>query len=150
MGKIFVKFGAIILKIWYFVNYCMLHTISNIKIFFHIYDHTISAVHHISFLLDRFSVKYRFPFPVVLFFTLKSPIVTQRSVSQGNAFTRAKTHRFFAKLFRLKWFYYSSWKQFQDSEAWIQGNTVVHYSLCAKCTQLWPHNTANTRLCEMC
>ena len=53
-----------------------------------------------SFLLNQFSVEYRFPFPIVCFVTVESPSVTQRSVSQENALKkRAKTCRlFFAKL----------------------------------------------------
>ena len=32
---------------------------------------------------------YRFPFPILLFFTVKSPSVTQRSVSQENAYKKS-------------------------------------------------------------
>ena len=46
--------------------------------------------HHISFLLNRFSVKCEFPFPILRFLTVKLPSVTQRSVSQENAFTKNK------------------------------------------------------------
>ena len=38
---------------------------------------------------NRFSVKYRFPFPILRFFTVKSPSVTQRSVSQENAYKKS-------------------------------------------------------------
>ena len=56
----------------------------------------LSAAHHISFLLNQFSVNYRFPFPILRFFTVKSPSVTQRSVSQENALKGAKTRRLFS------------------------------------------------------
>ena len=38
----------------------------------------------------RFSVKYRFPSPILRFFTVKSPSVTQRSVSQEYAVKKGK------------------------------------------------------------
>ena len=43
----------------------------------------INHPHHISFLLNRFSVKYRFTIQIlwVLFFSIKSPSVIQRSIS---------------------------------------------------------------------
>ena len=40
--------------------------------------------------VNRFSVKYRFLFPILRFFTVKSPSVTQRSISQENAFKKSK------------------------------------------------------------
>ena len=43
---------------------------------------------YISFLLNRFSFEYRFPFVILNFFTVKSPGVTQRLVSQENAFKK--------------------------------------------------------------
>ena len=46
-------------------------------------------LHHISLLLNRFSVKYRFPFQFA-FFIIESPCVIQRSVSQENAFKQSK------------------------------------------------------------
>ena len=48
------------------------------------------AVHHISFVLHRVSVKYIFPFQILSFFTLKSFNVTHRSVSQENALFQNK------------------------------------------------------------
>ena len=83
-----VKFWAILWKIWYFVINC-LNQSSNLKILLHIcdtYNCGLFAAHHISFVLYQFSVKYRFPFPNFAFFTVKPPSVTQRSVSQENAF----------------------------------------------------------------
>ena len=50
------------------------------------------------YFVNRFSVKCRFPFNFA-FFTVKSPNVTQRSVSQDNAFKRSKhPSPFFPKL----------------------------------------------------
>ena len=44
----------------------------------------------ILFLLNRFSVKYRFPLKNFAFFTVKSPSVTKRSVSEESAFKKCK------------------------------------------------------------
>ena len=53
------------------------------------YNCELSKAQHISFQLNRFSVKYRFPFPILRgFFTVKSLSVTQRSVSQENAYKK--------------------------------------------------------------
>ena len=51
------------------------------------YKIILSTAH--SFQLYRFSVVCRFPFPILLFFTVKSPSVTQRSVSQENAYKKS-------------------------------------------------------------
>ena len=48
-----------------------------------------TTLHHISFLSNQYSVKYRFPFQI-LRFSVKSSSVTQRSVSQENAFKKSK------------------------------------------------------------
>ena len=53
--------------------------------------------HIISFLLNRFSVKYRFRFPILHFFTVKSPGIAKRSVSQENAFKKGKNRQLFLK-----------------------------------------------------
>ena len=50
----------------------------------------ICSTPHFVHLLNQFSIKYRFPFPILVFFTVKSPSVTQRSVSRENAFKRLK------------------------------------------------------------
>ena len=74
----------------------------------------LSAAHSVSFLLDRFSVRCRFPFPILRFFTVKSPGVTQRSASQENAFKKSKKPVGFSlQNYGLKEFFYSNWKQFQ-------------------------------------
>ena len=39
--------------------------------------------------LNRFSVKYRSPFPFCVFLTVKSPSVTQRLISQENAYKKS-------------------------------------------------------------
>ena len=46
-------------------------------------------------------------------FTVKSPRVTQRSVSQENAYKMSKTRRLFSQNYRLEYLFYSNWKQFQ-------------------------------------
>ena len=101
----------------------------------------LSDAHHISFLLNRFSVKYRFPFLVLLFLTAKSPSVTHRSVSQENAPKKSKNPSpfFFSLKHRRKWFFYSNWKQFQVfKKVKFEFKVTVHYSLWTKCIQLWP------------
>ena len=102
----------------------------------------LSAAHHISFLLYRFSVKYRFPFPILRLFTVKSPSVTQRSLSEENAFIKSNNPSpfFFRKIGSNN--SYSNWKQFQVFKiATFEFNVTVYYGLWAKCTQLWPLNS---------
>ena len=41
------------------------------------------------FAIPQLSPIYRFPFPILRFFTVKSPSVTQRSVSQENAYKKS-------------------------------------------------------------
>ena len=100
----------------------------------------MSAAHNISFLLDQFLVKYRFSFPILLFFTVKSPTVTQRSVSQENAFKKSKNPSpFLRKTIGSNIFFFSNWKQFQVFEiAKFEFKVTVHYGLWTKCIQLWP------------
>ena len=51
-----------------------------------------STAHHILFILNRFSVKYRFHFQILRIFTVKSPSVTQRSfLKKKNQKTKTKT-----------------------------------------------------------
>ena len=103
----------------------------------------LSATHHISFLINRFVVKYRFISPS-LRFIVKSPSVTQDR-------KRAKTRRFFfffLQNYRLKKFLYSNWKQFQVFKiAKFEFKVTVHYSLWAKCTKLWPLNCVIVASC---
>ena len=98
----------------------------------------LSAAHHISFLLYHFSVKYGFPFPTMRLLPQKSPSVTQRWVSQENAFRMSiNPSSFYSKLFAH--FFYSNWKQFQVLKiAKLEFKITVHSGLCAKCTKLWP------------
>ena len=52
---------------------------------------------------------------------------------------RAKPGAVFLKKYRLKYFFYSNWKQFQVFKiAKFEFKVIVHYGLWAKCTQLWP------------
>ena len=90
----------------------------------------LSDAHHISFLPYWFSVKYRFPFPIlhVFFFTAKSPSVTQTSVSQENAFKNSKNPSpFFLKTIGANNSYTLIENNFRflDSEVWIQGNSTI-------------------------
>ena len=52
-----------------------------------------------TFRFNLFNFQLNTDFPSQFFFTVKSPSVTQRSVSQENTYKRAKTRRlFFTKL----------------------------------------------------
>ena len=82
------------MKNLYFVNNHL-----NLKILLHICDTYnctwLSTTHYILFLLNWFSVKNRFLSNFCVFI-IKSPGITQRSVSQENALKKSKTHhRFF-------------------------------------------------------
>ena len=72
----------------------LLNWSSNFKILLHAcdtYNHDyLLKAQRISFQLNRFSVKYRFPFLYnFAFFTVKSHSVTKRSVSQENAYKKS-------------------------------------------------------------
>ena len=56
----------------------------------HIYDCDYLQYTTFCFYLINFSVKYRFPFPILCFLPKKSPNVTQGLVSQENAFKKSK------------------------------------------------------------
>ena len=56
----------------------------------------ISAAHNISFLLNQFSVKYGFPFPICVFYR-KTPSVTQWSVSRESAFKKSRNPSAFVR-----------------------------------------------------
>ena len=48
------------------------------------------------------------------FFTIKSPSVTQRAVSQENVFKKEqKPVAFFPQNYKLNQFFYTNWKQFR-------------------------------------
>ena len=65
----------------------------NLKILLHMCDtYNCYYLKHSTFQLNQFSVKYRFAFPILRFFIVKSPSVTQRSVSQENAYKMAFHH----------------------------------------------------------
>ena len=71
------------------------------------------------------------PFEILrFFFTLKSPGVNERSVSQETAFQKSKkTSRLFSQHYRLKYFFCSNWKQFQVFKVakfeYMQGNSTL-------------------------
>ena len=95
------------------------------------------------FYFINFQLNTNYPSQFCFIFTVKSPSVTQRSVSQENALKRAKNSRLFSQNYMLKWFFYSNWTQFQVFKiAKFEFKVTVHYSLCAKCTQLWPLNSS--------
>ena len=84
-----------------------------------------------------FLVKDRFPCPILRgFFTVKSPSVTQRLVSQENAFKKSKNPLpFFSKTIGSSNSF--TLEQFQVFKiAKFEFKVTVHYSLRAKCIQL--------------
>ena len=93
------------MKNWYFVKK-PLNLSSNLKMLLHICDtynwcdyqlHTTFHFYFIDFLVKTDS------FPNFAFITVKSPSVTQRLVSQENAFTKGKNLLlFFSQTYRLK------------------------------------------------
>ena len=98
----------------------------------------LSTAHHVSFLLNQFSVQCRFPFPI-LFFIVKSPSVTQRSVSQDNAFKKSKyPSAFLRKTIGSS----NSFTLIENNFSFLKRvkfefTVIVHYGLWAKCIQLW-------------
>ena len=102
----------------------------------------LSDAHHISFLLNRFSVKCRFPFPNLHIFTPKSPSVTQRSVSQENAYKKSKNPSpFLRKTIGSN----NSFTLIENDLRFLkiakfEFKVTVHFSLWVKCTQLWALN----------
>ena len=101
----------------------------------------LSAANHISFLPNRFSVKCKFLFPILLL-TVKSPTVTQRSVSQENAFKKNKNlSAFFRKTISSNNSFTLIENNFRVVKiAKIEFKVTVHYSVWAICTQLWRLN----------
>ena len=86
---------------------------------------------HISF---RFSVKYRFPFPILRFFKAKSPALLKDRFLKKVLLKTAKPCRlFFFFFFFFRKFIGSNNSftvikhnlGFQDSEVWIQGNSTL-------------------------
>ena len=115
-------------KIWYFVNYWLIKVRFQ-KSFCTLCDtYNCDYLPHntFSFLLNQFSVRYRF---------------TQRTDSQENAFKKSKNPSAFfpRKTIGSNNLFYSNWKQFQIFKMGkFEFKVTVHYSLWAKCTQLWP------------
>ena len=66
--------------------------------------------------------------------------ITQKSVSQENAFKKSKNQSAFVrKTIGSNIFFYSNWKQVQVFKiAKFELNVTIEYGLRAKCTQLWP------------
>ena len=87
----------------------------------------LSAVQHVSFLLNRFLVKCRFPFPF-----LKSPSVTQMSVSQENAWKKQKAAGFLRKTIGSNNSFTLIANDFRFQIAKIEFRVSLHYCLWAK------------------
>ena len=113
------------------------HTLYNCDYFLH----TI-----IRFYLIDFQLNKDFLSQFCVFYRKITYRYAQRPASQENALKRAKTCRFFfffsfLQHYKLKWFFYCNWKQFQVfKRAKFEFKVIVHYGLLAKCTQLWPLN----------
>ena len=87
----YVKFGATSWKNWYLVNNCLIK-VQIQKIFLHIGDtYNCHYLQHTTFRFYLFNFQLNTDFPSQFcVFTVKSPSVTQRSVSQENAFEKSK------------------------------------------------------------
>ena len=123
----------------------LLNFSSNLKVLLHICDtYYLDYLTHTNFRFYIFDFQLNTDFPsqfcvffFFFFFIAKLPSVTQRSVSQENALKKSKNPSVF---FSLK-LSYSNWKQFQAfKKVKFDIKVTVHYSLWAKCTQLWPLN----------
>ena len=92
------------------------------------YDYLLHALFH--FYLIDFRLNTDFPSQFCVF-TIKSPRVTQRLVSQEKAFQKSKNPlAFFSQNYRLKKFFYSNWKQFQVLKIVnIEFKVTIHYGL---------------------
>ena len=126
-------------EIWYFPNNCLIKVWIWKKKFLHILTHLVLIIyrtpHFLSyFLLNRFSGKYRFPFPILQgFFTIKSPSVTQRSVSQENAYKKSwNSSPFLRKAVGSDNDFTpieNNFRFWRYSEVWIQDNSTL-WSVC--------------------
>ena len=97
-----------------------------------------SAAHQVSFLLNQFSIQYRFPFPMLCFFYCK---INKRyskigfSKKKKCSFKKSKNPSAFLRKT------IGSNKSFTLIEnnkiAKFEFKVTVHYGLWAKCTQLW-------------
>ena len=73
-------------------------------------------------------------------FSLKSPCVIQRSVSQENTVKKTRTRHLLKQNYRRKYFFFDSyWNQFQVFKIdWFEFSVTVHYGLWAKRIQVLP------------
>ena len=79
------------MKIWYFVNNCLIEARIE-KFFLHmcnIYNCDYLKHSTFRFNLIYFQLNTDFPSQFCVFFTVKSPSLTQRSVSQENAYKKS-------------------------------------------------------------
>ena len=96
----YVKFGAI----WYFVNNCLIK-VRILKPFLYVCDtfiHIYLPHTRFAFYLIDFQLNPDFPSRFCVCFTVKSPRVTQRLVSQENILKKSNTCCFFVQSYRLK------------------------------------------------
>ena len=105
-------------KCSYFVDNCLIEVQIEKNPFAHVWRVSLrsSVAHHISLQLNFAS------FPKFAFFTVNSPRVIQRSVSQENAFKKEQKR---LQVFKI---------------AKFEFKVRVHYGQWAKCAQLWPLN----------
>ena len=90
----------------------------------------LSTAYHISFLLIWFSVKYKFSFQIWHTVSVTSLSITQRSVSQENAFKMSKNRSLFvfAKTIGSNNSFTLIWNNvFKIAKSKIQGNNVMVY-----------------------
>ena len=100
-----------------------------------------SDARHISFLLNRFSVKYRFPFPILRFLPQNHIALLKDRFLKKMRLKRTKTRRFFffvktigsnTSLTLIE----HNFSFFEITK--FEFKVTVHCSLLAKCTKLWP------------
>ena len=138
-------------KIWYFVNNCLVEVRIS-KVLLHIGDtYNGNYLQHSTFHFNSIAFQLNTDFPSQFcVFTGKSLSVTQRSVSQENAFIKSNKNP--SLLFRRtigsnSSFTLLNWKQFLVFKiAKFEFIVTVHYSLWAKCIQLWSLNIRPQRI----
>ena len=86
-------------KIWYFVNTCLIE-VRILKLFCTCVTHIIVIIYSTANFVNLIDFQLNTDFPSQFsFFTVKSPSVTQRSVSQENAFKTSKNPSLFCFCF---------------------------------------------------
>ena len=93
------------MKIWYFVNNCLIKKIESKNPFAHVWHLSLwlSVARYISFLLNRFSVKYGFPFQILSFLPSNHLALLKDRSLEKMLLKRVKTRRLFSPAnYRLK------------------------------------------------